>query len=66
MGDTSLYDQCPTALGCLNCTCADCAPVCSEYSYQHNFELDSFAWVVDLVRITLALPDNSCFESCAP
>jgi meiotically up-regulated gene 157 (Mug157) protein len=48
MGDSSLYDQCPKSLHCLNCTCEDCAPACSDYSYQHNFELDSFCWVVDL------------------
>ena len=48
MGDPSLYDECPRTLECRNCTCADCAPSCSAYSYQHNWEMDSFCFVVDL------------------
>jgi meiotically up-regulated gene 157 (Mug157) protein len=50
MGDSSLYNQCPKSLECLDCTCEDCAPTCSSYSYQHNFELDSFCFTVDLAH----------------
>ena len=41
MGDPSLYDECPRTLECRNCTCADCAPSCSAYSYQVGPTLQS-------------------------
>jgi meiotically up-regulated gene 157 (Mug157) protein len=63
MGDSSLYNQCPKSLECLNCTCQDCAPVCSAYSYQHNFELDSFCFTVDLAhRYWAATKDARAFD----
>ena len=63
MGDSSLYSQCPKSLECLNCTCEDCAPTCSQYSYQHNFELDSFCFTVDLAhRYWNATNDARAFD----
>lgn len=63
MGDSSLYSQCPKSLECLNCTCEDCAPTCSSYSYQHNFELDSFCFTIDLAhRYWVATKDARAFD----
>ena len=64
MDDSSLYSQCPKSLECLNCTCEDCAPTCSSYSYQHNFELDSFCFTVDLAhRYWSATKDARAFDA---
>lgn len=44
------YGQCPPTLNCLNCSCINCAPSCSNHTYKHNYEMDSFLFVVDLVH----------------
>jgi len=34
-------NECPPTESCPDCICAQCAPACSNYTYQHDFELDS-------------------------
>ena len=33
---------------CHDCHCHDCAPKCGPYTYQHDFELDSYCFSMDL------------------
>lgn len=44
------HDKCPKTLRCPNCTCQGCAPACSTFTYQHNYEMDSYCYVVDLAH----------------
>jgi meiotically up-regulated gene 157 (Mug157) protein len=56
-------DECPVTLECPECTCADCSPACSEYSYQHNYEMDSICFVMDLAhKFWKATNDTSAFD----
>lgn len=58
------YDVCPPTLDCLNCTCVDCAPACSNHTYKHNYEMDSYCFVVDLVHRHWKLTgDRSALDS---
>jgi meiotically up-regulated gene 157 (Mug157) protein len=34
-------DECMPTEACPECTCTDCTPACSGYTYQHDYELDS-------------------------
>ena len=34
-------NECAPSAACARCNCSACAPACSLYTYQHDFELDS-------------------------
>ena len=48
--DPSQHVECPRTLACRNCSCSDCAPACSLFSFQHDWEMDSISFVVDLAH----------------
>ena len=40
--------ECAPSAICPSCTCVECAPSCSAYTYQHDYELDSPLFMVRL------------------